>query len=83
MKNLLRNRSTTKLGCGFLLGLGGMICVLFVLNLMFVKAFVVANFPGIDFRYSQAAYSIMPVLLIFFEFWLYDLITSGRYHKGD
>ena len=83
MKNPLRTRTTTKLGCGFLLGLGALICVLFLANLMFVKAFLGSNYPNIDFRFSQAAYSIMPVLMIFLEFWVYDLITSGRYSRED
>jgi len=49
---------------------------------MFVKAFVGANFPAVDFRVTQAAYSIMPVVLIFVEFWLFDMIASGRYRNG-
>lgn len=83
MRIPLRKRTTSKVGCGFLLGLGFLMCALFVVNLMFVKAFFQANFPGIDFRISQAAYSVMPVIMIVFEFWVFDLIVSGRYRHPE
>ena len=74
--NNSRNKGRAKLGCGFMIALGLLLCVLFFINLTFTRAFLTANFPEIDYRISQATYSVVPILLLFLEFWAFDTMTN-------
>ncbi|MDB4670491.1 hypothetical protein OAF34_00025 [Pirellulaceae bacterium] len=61
----------------FIFKVGSLCCLLFVLNSTLVlTAYVLAKnlMPGLlsDPRVIQAVMFLGPVLLIFFEFWLYD-----------
>ena len=60
--------------------LGLLLCVLFFINLTFTRAFLTANFPEIDYRISQATYSVVPILLLFVQFWGFDAL-AGRYRN--
>jgi hypothetical protein len=67
-----RKNRGQEIGCGFLLGIGVVIVMLLVINGLFVQAFFSVNLAGIDERLFQAAQFILPVLMIFLEFWCFD-----------
>lgn len=53
--------------------------ILLVANVLFVRAFFSANLSGVDDRIFQAAQFVLPIIMIFIEFWLYDLVfTRGK-----
>ncbi|MDG1873365.1 MAG: hypothetical protein P8J27_05615 [Mariniblastus sp.] len=72
-------RTSGQLGCGFILLSGIRLIVLLVANVLFVRAFFSANLSGLDDRVFQAAQFVLPIIMIFIEFWLYDLVfTRGK-----
>ncbi len=76
-----KSKRGSAIGCGFVLSIGLLICLLLLLNSLVVRAFLNANLSNADQRIAQAAQFVVPVLMIYFEFWFYDLIT--RTHLGD
>jgi hypothetical protein len=76
-----KSKRGSAVGCGFVLSTGLLICVLLVVNALIVRAFLSANLSHADQRIIQAAQFIVPVLMIFFELWFYDLVS--RRHLGD
>ena len=71
-----KSGTASKIGCGYIFWIGLIICVLLVINVQIVKLFFRSNFPDVDFRISQAAHSVLPVVMIFFEFWVFDIFFS-------
>ena len=64
-------------GCGFILFQGIVICLLLVINSLFVKTFwLVDKNWGEEIRISQALQFILPILLILAQLWLFDLLTA-------
>lgn len=67
-----RKQRGQEIGCGFLLSIGLLIVLLLVINGLFVRAFFSVNLAGIDERLFQAAQFVLPILMIFLEFWCFD-----------
>ena len=76
-----KSKRGSAIGCGFVLSIGLLICLLLVVNALIVRSFLSANLSNADQRIIQATQFVVPVLMIFFEFWFYDLIN--RRHLGD
>ena len=51
------------------------ICVLLIVNGLLVKTFVSLNMPDADTRIQQALQFVLPVVMIFIEFWFYDMVN--------
>ena len=73
-----RHHRKQQTGCLFLFTTGLTIITLLVLNTLFVRIFFSVNLSGIDDRIFQAAQFVLPILMIFIEFWFYDLFTYRR-----
>ncbi len=71
-------RTSGQLGCGFMLLSGIVLIVLLIINAFFVRTFFKSNLSGIDDRVFQAAQFVLPILMIFIEFWFYDQIFNRR-----
>jgi hypothetical protein len=67
-----RKQRGQEIGCGFVLGTGLVIVLLLVINGLFVRAFFSVNLADIDERFFQAAQFVLPILMIFLEFWCFD-----------
>jgi uncharacterized membrane protein YhdT len=76
-------RSAGQLGCGFMLLSGIVLIILLVLNAFFVRTFFKSNLSGIDDRIFQAAQFVLPILMIFIEFWMYDQIFNRKKTAPD
>lgn len=64
----------SRLGCLYVLGMGAVAIALLLINGIVVRSFLAANsslFP--DLKWEQAINYFVPVLLIFVEFWIFDL----------
>ena len=73
-----KERSGGSIGCGYMLIIGFVICALLIINGMLVKAFMNINAPDLDTRLKQAAQFVFPVVMIFVEFWLFDLLNRKK-----
>jgi hypothetical protein len=64
----------SNLGCFYILGMGLVAIALLLINGIVVRSFLQAN-SGMfaDLKWEQAINYFVPVLLIFFEFWVFDL----------
>lgn len=77
-----RKRSTHNSGCLFVLMQGLVIAGLLFLNGILVRAFILAN-PGFDdIRVVQAVQFVIPLIMIFFELWIYDFLTARTSEDG-
>ena len=57
---------------------------LLILNALFVRTFFGANYIRMDNRVFSAVQFIMPLVMIFIEFWIYDAIVDFfRYRNLD
>lgn len=81
MNNPNKNRIPGQSGCVFVLGVGAIMIVLLILNAVFVKVFFRINLARIDERVFHAAQFILPIAMIFIEFWLYDSWVNRRNRK--
>ncbi|MEL7497560.1 MAG: hypothetical protein AAFN77_08115 [Planctomycetota bacterium] len=63
-------------GCGFLFFTGLMLILLLGMNWFFVKTFFASNLARIDERVFNAAQFMLPIIMIFIEFWIYDAIRD-------
>lgn len=79
----IRSKSTGQLGCGFLLGTGLMLIILLCVNWWFVKTFFSINLARIDERVFNAAQFMLPVGMIFIEYWIYDAIRDYFRFRND
>lgn len=73
-----RKPASQRIGCGFLLGTGTVVLILLVLNNLFVRMFFGVNLTGLDERVFQAAQFVLPIVMIFIQFWFYDWWTMRR-----
>ena len=79
-----RKASTSNnIGCGYMFTTGFLIVFLLVMNAIIVRTFLSANLANVDERINQASQFVLPVAMIFFEFWFYDLITRRQYYEED
>ncbi|MFK7767697.1 MAG: hypothetical protein AB8B55_10790 [Mariniblastus sp.] len=76
-------RRSGQLGCGFVLSTGLLLIALLVINAYFVRTFFRTEVTGIDERIFQAAQFVLPILMIFIELWIYDLIVNRNRISGD
>ena len=87
-----RNQPRTRLGCGYLAFAVFITCVMLTINgLIVTNAYYTASVtmpPGsIHPRVAQAIVFLGPVLLLFVEWWAFDVATDwlrprGRVQKG-
>lgn len=73
-----RNASDSRAGCSYVFGLGCLIVVLLLFNAWMVEVFLESNDAANKFGLmaSQAAQFVVPVLLIFVQFWIFDLVVD-------
>lgn len=72
-------RKWTHLGCSYVIGMGLLCIALLLVNGIVVRSFLAANARMIeDLRWEQAINYFVPVLLVFVEFWIYDLFRGRR-----
>ncbi|HAN96466.1 MAG TPA: hypothetical protein DCQ98_03075 [Planctomycetaceae bacterium] len=88
----IRPRSATFSGCGYVLAVLIAACVLLLVNGVLVQAALVAYRPVApaelnDQRAQQAIRFLLPVAMLFMEYWLYDWmidrLTSEGSDRGD
>ena len=60
-------------GCTFALVVGLVMTALFVANGVFVRAFLVPSSSSLDSRLVQPLQFGLPIVMIFAEYWLFDL----------
>ena len=61
---------------------GMLTCALLLINALLVKAFLLtSNLERMDVRISQAAQFVMPIAMIFVQFWVFDLMTLKRNNR--
>ncbi len=66
---------STGLGCGYIVRMGLLLMVLLVVNSVLVMMLLQSNEVfAADLRIKQTLQFVLPVGLIFVEFWLFDLI---------
>lgn len=68
--------ASSNIGCGFILAQSALICLLLVINGFIVKSTINLDW-GEEVRISQAINLIVPVIMIFFELWLFDVIFAA------
>lgn len=69
---LAQSRAAGSLGCGYIAMIGVILIVLLVANVFFVRAFFSANLSGLDDRAFQAFQFVLPIIMIFIEYRIYD-----------
>ena len=78
-----RSNARARAGCGYILGLGILICALLFINSMIVEKLIESNESlELDKRITQAAQFIVPLVLIFFQFWFFDF-AAGFFRKTE
>ncbi len=73
-----QSRSTGSLGCGFIAINGLVLIILLVANIFFVRAFFSTNLSGLDDRFFQASQFMLPIIMIFIEYWLFDFFRGNQ-----
>jgi len=66
--------SFSSLGCGYIAMSGLVLTLLLVVNVFFVRAFFSANLSGLDDRFFQASQFMLPIVMIFIEYRIYDAL---------
>ncbi len=67
----------SRLGCVFVLGVGFICILLLLVNGVLVRSFLTANSDFIsELAIQQAVQYVVPVVMIFVEFWIFDLLVS-------
>lgn len=71
-----KNRPTKhRIGLGFVVSQIVLICLLLVLNGFLVRHFINLDW-GEELRIAQAIQLLLPVALLFVEFWLFDMVFA-------
>jgi hypothetical protein len=84
LKNKKRRKQPSQTGCFFLLMTGLVLIGMLILNALFVRTFFGANYIRMDARVFSAVQFILPLVMIFIEFWIYDAVVDFfRYRKLD
>ena len=55
---------------------GVILVLLLVANVFFVRTFFSANLSGLDDRFFQASQFMLPIILIFIEYRIYDALFA-------
>jgi hypothetical protein len=79
-----RKSGGQQIGCGFLAWTGLGLLILFVINNTIVKILFSANLQNTDERLFQAAQFLLPIGMLFVEYWLFDSLklTIRRLRPG-
>lgn len=76
LKSKKRRKKPSQSGCLFLMTTGLVLIGLLIGNALFVRTFFGANYIRIDYRVFSAIQFILPIVMIFIEFWIYDAIVD-------
>lgn len=71
-----KKRKSGQSGCLFIVGVGVMMIFMLVFNSVVVKISFSVYLPEIDERVARAAQFVLPIVMIFLEFWIYDRVAS-------
>ena len=71
-----QSHPASSLGCGYVAMRGLILILLLLANVYFVRAFFSANLSGLDDRFFQASQFMMPIIMIFIEYRIYDALFS-------
>ena len=71
----LKRQSIHKIGCGYLLAQAVLICLLLITNGFLVTYFVNMDW-GEEVRIGQAIQMVLPIAMVFGEFWLFDFMFA-------
>ena len=92
LKRKKRNRKKPAIGCSYLLIIGSVTTVLLVVNIFLVGIFITVNrgwllgfYPDekVQFRIAQALQIFIPVILTFFQFWIFDRLVDKAFGYGQ
>ena len=72
-------RTRTRLGCSFAGFVMLVVIFLMIINAMITRSFFRSMMAGVDPRIVDPLQFISTVLLVFFEYWMYDRVTK-RWH---
>ena len=78
-----RTTLSGQIGCWFLFSTAFVLIVLLCLNWWFVKTFFSVNLIEIDERVFNAAQFMLPIIMIFIEFWIYDAVRDYFRFRGN
>lgn len=73
LKRRLTNRS---IGCGYIITQGTLLCLLLVINGYIVRSTINLDW-GEEVRITQAIQFVLPVVMIFIELFVFDLLFAG------
>ena len=77
-----KSKHKTGVGCGYVIGLGVLICCLLWFNSWLAELFVQSNQDTLGSKnIGQTIRFLFPVLFIFVEFWLYDRLVNCIYSE--
>lgn len=51
---------------------------LLIANVIFVRAFFSDNLSGLDDRLFQASQFMLPIIMLFIEYWVFDAFTNRQ-----
>ena len=51
---------------------------LLIVNVIFVRAFFSDNLSGLDDRLFQASQFMLPIVMLFIEYWVFDTFLSRK-----
>lgn len=71
-----RKSGGQQIGCGFLIWTGIGLLSLFVINNLIIKVLFSTNLQNTDERLFQATQFILPISLLFVEYWFLDWLVS-------
>jgi hypothetical protein len=67
-----RKAGRQQIGCGFLMGTGIVLLILFIVNNLIVRALFSVNLEEVDERLFQAAQFLLPIGMLLVQYWLFD-----------
>ena len=84
IKKHTKRRKQSQTGCFFLLTTGLMLIGLLIANTFFVRTFFRSNHLNLDAGFFNALKFVLPLVMIFIEFWTYDTVVDFfRYRNLD
>ena len=83
-KNTKKSRRTrSSIGCSFAVFVMLMVVLLLTINSIITSAFFRAAMVGVDSRIVNPLQFISTVLLVFFEYWVFDKVTSVWFQRKN
>ena len=77
-----KQATRTRVGCGYILSQGVILCLLLVINGFIVRSTINLDW-GEEVRITQGIQLILPIAMIFIGLWVFDLIfASTTRHKN-